>query len=389
MRHANGSHLMYCLNIHPGETLAEVKEAIAQQATRVKARFCPGEPMALGLRLSRMAATELVAAATDFKRFLEERDFYAVTINGFPYGQFHNARVKEDVYLPDWTSARRVAYTVDLASILAQVLPEGETGTISTVPCHYGKQLQPAAVDNLLVMADELAAIERRTGRQVMLALEPEPDCLLDSQASTVDFFEALFRRRPSARQYIGVCLDCCHAAVVFESPLEWLHAFGAHGIAVPKIQISASLRAQIHREGRDMLKPFIDEQYLHQTRVACHGETSRFADLPEALSDAPDGEWRVHFHVPVNWTGSLIGSTADTMSSEFFREVLSAGPMHLEVETYSFGVVPGDKPPLIDSITSELQWLDQKLRTCRLSDGQAGFEPEGVLVPAGEDRPR
>jgi len=90
-----------------------------------------------------------------------------------------------------------------------------------------------------------------------------------------------------------------------------------------------------------------------------------------------------------VNWTGGLIGSTADTMSSEFFREVLSAGPMHLEVETYSFGVVPGDKPPLIDSITSELQWLDQKLRTCRLSDGQAGFEPEGVLVPAGEDRPR
>jgi hypothetical protein len=376
MRHTNGNHLMYCLNIHPGETLGEVKEAVAQHATRVKARLCPSEPMALGLRLSRVATTELLPAVNDFQSFLHAHGFYVVSINGFPYGQFHGTRVKQSVYLPDWTSAPRVAYTVDLASILAQILPEGETGTISTVPCHYGKQLKSAAVDNLLSVADELARIERRTGRRIIVTLEPEPDCLLDSQASTVDFFEALFQRDSSARRYLGVCLDCCHAAVVFESPLEWLRAFEARGIVVPKIQISASLRVEIHDGSRDLLKPFVDEQYLHQTRVACRGQTLQFADLPQALCDAPDGEWRVHFHVPLTWKGDSIASTVEAMSSEFFREILSAGPRHLEVETYSFNVVPGDKLPLVDSITSELQWLARKLPIRQLVDGQIDFQP-------------
>jgi sugar phosphate isomerase/epimerase len=376
MRYANGNHLMYCLNIHPGETLSEVKEAIERHATRVQARICPSAPMALGLRLSRVAATELLPAVGDFRSFLRAHGFYVVSINGFPYGQFHGTRVKQDVYLPDWASAQRVAYTADLASILAQILPEGETGTISTVPCHYGKQLQPAAVDNLLSVADELANIERRTGRQILVTLEPEPDCLLDSQASTVDFFEALFQRCPSARQYLGVCLDCCHAAVAFESPVEWWRAFEAHGIAVPKIQISASLRVEIHPENRDLLRPFLDEQYLHQTRVACRGQTRRFADLPEAMAEAPDGEWRVHFHVPLHWSGGLTGSTVDTMSGEFFREVLSAGPRHLEAETYSFDVIPGDKPALVDSITSELRWLIERLRACQSSHEQIGSQP-------------
>jgi hypothetical protein len=366
MKLGNGNHLMYCLNIHPGESLEEVTSAIRQYATAVKAAVCPDEPFALGLRLSRLAAGELLPKVGDFRAFLADNGFYAVTINGFPYGQFHGRRVKEDVYLPDWSGPERTAYTLDLARILAGLLPEGEIGTISTVPCHYGKQVRPEAVDSLLSMADELSRIERETGKRIILALEPEPDCLLDSEDSTLDFFEMLFDRGACAKQYIGVCLDCCHAAVVFESPKRWFRQFSIAGIAVPKIQVSASLKIDVSQhttaQHPESLKPFCDDVYLHQTRVRAKGKPMQFPDLPDAIAQAPDGEWRVHFHVPLNWGAPPVQSTADLLEDCFLREVLSAGAKHLEVETYSFSVVPGPKPPLVDSIIAELQWLKHRL---------------------------
>jgi hypothetical protein len=357
---------MYCLNIHPGESLDEVTSAIRQYAVAVKAAVCPSGPFALGLRLSGLAAGELLLVAGDFKAFLDDNGFYAVTINGFPYGQFHGRRVKEDVYLPDWTCPERTTYTLDLARILARLVPEGELGTISTVPCHYGKQAKPEAMDNLLSMADELAIIEQETGRHVILTLEPEPDCLLDSAASTLDFFATLFDRSPRSQRYVGVCLDCCHAAVVFESPGQWFHQFSAAGIAVPKVQVSASLKIDVSRQAVPqnlaLLQSFCDTTYLHQTRVLTGGKITQFADLPDAVANAPDGQWRVHFHVPLNWDATPVHSTANLLERDFLHEVLSAGNEHIEVETYSFAVVPGPKPPLVDSIIAELNWLRRRL---------------------------
>jgi hypothetical protein len=49
-------------------------------------------------------------------------------------------------------------------------------------------------------------------------------------------------------------------------------------------------------------------------------------------------------------------------MEDVFFRDILLAGNKHLEVETYSFDLVPGDKPPLVLSIAQELRWLQQRL---------------------------
>lgn len=362
MRLGNGNHLMYCANFHLGGSLERVLAAISQYATAVKGGISPLRPLALGLRLSGFAARELLPATSTFRVFLNTQGFYVVSINGFSYGGLHEARIKEGAYLPDWTSARRVAYTLNLARILCDLLPEDEFGTISTVPCHYGKTERPGVMSNLLLVAGELARIETQTGRRIVLALEPEPDCLLDSRASTISFFENLFSHRSPARRYIGVCLDCCHAAVAFESPLEWLRAFRNCGIAVPKIQVSASLRVKVSRGQSDLLRPFLDDKYLHQTRVARRGRIQKFADLSEAVSRAPQGEWRIHFHVPLGWDGAPITSTSDMMEKDFFREALSTGNRHLEVDTCSFAGLPGDKPPPVESVISELQWLKRRL---------------------------
>jgi len=74
-----------------------------------------------------------------FKKWLEQNDCYIFTINGFPFGQFHGSRVKEQVYLPDWTSPERLAYTNLLFDLLAQLVPSGVAGSVSTLPGSFKK----------------------------------------------------------------------------------------------------------------------------------------------------------------------------------------------------------------------------------------------------------
>ena len=177
-------HLTYCLNLHPGEAWAENFAAIQTHVLAIRDRVAPGGPFGLGLRLGDRAARELAPATrlAELRDFLAAHGLYAFTVNGFPYGAFHGTAVKENVYRPDWRSAERLDYTVRLAEILAALLPEGVAGSISTVPVSYKDwmkseaDLRPA-VENLAECAHRLEELYRRTGKDIALALEPEPDC--------------------------------------------------------------------------------------------------------------------------------------------------------------------------------------------------------------------
>src|SRR5215203_6286996 len=108
----HGLHLAYCTNIHRGESWPETWDALKNYTLAVRACVCPDKPFAIGLRLSNQAARQLNDRSTllEFQRWLEANGCYIFTINGFPYGQFHGARVKEQVYLPDWRSQERLDY---------------------------------------------------------------------------------------------------------------------------------------------------------------------------------------------------------------------------------------------------------------------------------------
>lgn len=352
------NHVMYCLNIHPGEQLEHVIAAIQGPAAQVKAAFAPGRPFAVGLRISGTAAAELANKTREFRALLDNHGMYAVTINGFPYGQFHAARVKENVYLPDWASPERMIYTQQLAGILAALLPEGETGSISTVPLYYGKTAQPAAFNAIVTFADYLRILEARTGRRIVLALEPEPDCALDTLASTTEFFARLFATAPAAQRYIGVCLDCCHAAVEFESPLTWLNELSAAGIQVPKIQVSAALAGTLSAATRHKFSTFDEPVYLHQTRIRTANGMHRFSDVGNALNAGLTGDTRVHFHVPLGWQEGPLRATAGEIEDDFFRALATRSGMQVEVETYSYTVLPGGTTAITDAITADLTWL-------------------------------
>ena len=105
--------LSYCTNVHPGRSVAEVEKGLDEYTVPVRHRF--GAPLAAGLWLARPVADELAASPDALAKFaagLGRRGLTCHTLNAFPYGDFHSERVKENVYLPDWSQPERREVTV-------------------------------------------------------------------------------------------------------------------------------------------------------------------------------------------------------------------------------------------------------------------------------------
>jgi hypothetical protein len=362
--------LGYCTNIHPGEGWADVLGNLERHALAVKREVSPDVSFPLGLRLSAQAVRELDAAAiAGFRRWCEEQGCHVMTVNGFPYGAFHGTPVKAAVYQPDWRDPERVAYTKRLADVLAHWVPAGASTSISTVPVAFRDGYAPehwALVrTHLLEVLSHLARLHERGGPLIRLALEPEPHCVLERTVEVVSFFERM--HLPAAlNPYLGICLDCCHQAVQFEEPDACLDLLADAGITVAKVQVSSALRMRGQAIAR--LLEFDEPTYLHQAVLrTADGQLLRFADLPDLARwlarGEPAEECRVHFHVPIflSQLNDNIGTT------RFFLEEclprLEPG-IPLEVETYSFGVLP---PPLrldsvADSVVRELTWVKELL---------------------------
>jgi hypothetical protein len=388
-----GAHLTYCTNIHPGETWDEIRANLERYLPLVKERASPDAPFGVGLRLSAVAACSLSEPGplADFKAFLAAHGLYVFTINGFPYGPFHGTRVKDDVYRPDWRDPARLDYTNRLADLLAQLLPPGLDcpGSVSTVPGAFKAHATdpdavPLMVEQLLRHAAHLVSLERATGRSIVLALEPEPCCLLETVDETVRFFQRHLHSDAAAarlavlagldvaaaatalRRHLGVCLDLCHAAVEFEDPVACLQALGQAGISIAKVQVTAGLRIpRVTAAALDELRRYEDAVYLHQVVERTPAGLKRYADLVDARTASHwrdgDCEWRVHFHVPV----FLEGLEPFASTQAFVRDILAlqrqqAFATQLEVETYTWSVLPPQHRTahVEDAIARELAWV-------------------------------
>ncbi|NOY80500.1 MAG: metabolite traffic protein EboE [Kiritimatiellaeota bacterium] len=387
----NLKHLTYCLNIHAGETWPETFDAVRRFATAVRERVSPDAPFGLGLRLSARAAAvlERQQELAQFTEYLERNRLYVFTVNGFPYGRFHGAPVKERVYAPDWRTPERLEYSCRLGRILCGLLPDGVSGSISTVPGGYRARVRTGEDEarirlNLGRAAMTLARLSERTGRQVRLALEPEPDCLwertdeictvfapgaLERMADLLVEFDAVPREQADAalKAHLGVCFDTCHQATQFESVGPALAALERAGVPVAKVQVSASPAAARNTpEVRSCLAEFADSVYLHQVRARLSdGQLRAWPDLDRALEELPnlpeDCEVRTHVHIPLS-VGAYgpLGSTRRELDSGFFG-LLGRGPCpHIEIETYTFSVLPSSlrREGVVAAVASEFEWL-------------------------------
>ncbi len=395
LQHNPPLHLTYCLNIHPGESWAENLTALREKVVAVKQRVAPDQWFGAGLRVAHRAAEELTASAelrAEALDFFSANEIYPFSINGFPYGRFHAGPVKENVYAPDWRTPERLHYTLQLADLLAAWLPEGIDGSISTVPCSFKPWITStrdvqAMVENLAAAVAYLAALHEDTGREIHLGLEPEPDCYLETTAETIAFFkDVLFTSgvaevasilkcyRADAetllRRHLGVCFDTCHVALQYEDLVESLRAYQFEGIRISKIQLSAALQAQSNAASRDALRSFAEPVYLHQVKGRAKSDARySWSDLPAALDELPNcpdvEELRVHFHVPLFFTGAgPLQSTASSLTPDFFHELRGGICPHLEIETYTFDVLPPEVHPgdVVKSIAHEYSWVMDKI---------------------------
>ena len=358
--------ISYCANVHPGKSFDDVRDGLERYTAELRRRL--GCTQAVGLWMAASAVEEATAAAApvdDLAGWLREHDLLCYTMNAFPLGNFHARRVKQQVFLPDWTSEDRYDFTCRVARILTRLLPEGIEGSISTSPCAF-KALHPPGrgpdvyFERLIAAASYLADIHSRTGRLIRLAIEPEPGCVLETTSEVVEFFHALWAHvagRPeqdAVGEHLGVCYDVCHQSVEHESVTESLGELERAGIRIVKVHITCALELADPRdaEARQQLAQFVEERYLHQTFArAADGHLLRLADLTvEHASDPPEewleaGSWRVHFHVPVHRERLGLLHTTRSQLVEALRRVaqLDYAP-HLEIETYTWNILPTEQ---------------------------------------------
>jgi hypothetical protein len=389
-------HLGYCTNIHPGETWDDHFRHLREQVPAVKAAVSPNALLPLGLRLANQASITLTQPdrLAEFQAWLAETGCYVFTMNGFPYGDFHIDRVKDQVHAPDWTTGERTDYTIRLFRLLAQLLPAGETnGGVSTSPLSYRlwwptpearQETTQMATQNVLRVLTELILLRQTTGKILHLDVEPEPDGLLDNVADFVRWYTQTLR--PAARTYLAqqhglteaeadamlrdhiqLCYDVCHVAVAYEATEQVLASLAVAGIQVGKVQISSALQLNFEQNAEAKLNAiaaFNEPTYLHQVvaRLA-NGTLNHYADLPDALADFnadTHREWRVHFHVPLflEQYGQL-HSTQNSVIQVLERQRTQAFTNQLEVETYTWGVLPADvQVPISESISREMEWV-------------------------------
>lgn len=401
MRISSG-HLSYCTNIHAGESWREHFASLDFHFPKIKQFVSPHEAMGIGLRLSNSASIDLQDSETldSFKYWLKEQDAYVFTMNGFPFGDFHHAVVKDKVHAPDWTSQERVDYTLRLFKILADLLPSGIEGGISTSPLTYKhwfvnkeskREAEAKATAHIIQIAEQLYHYKVNHGIYMHLDIEPEPDGMLESGAEFIEWYETLLL--PMARsilskkliisyievdslikEHICLCYDICHFAIGYEKHAQVLAELNEKGIKIGKIQISAALKADL-AVNRDLNSNIFDafsiyneKTYLHQV-VARKLDDSliRFSDLSDALEDVHNQdviEWRAHFHVPVFAKDlGLLKSTQEDIIEVLNIQKNKPFSTHLEVETYTWEVLPDAlKIPIDKSIIRELNWVKNQL---------------------------
>ena len=355
--------LTYCTNIHPAESWVETFANVRRYVPEVKGEVSPTAPFPIGLRLSGRAASEIDREERErFQEWCAAAGCFVATINGFPFGTFHHVPIKEAVYLPDWRHPERLHYTRQLADLLSFWLPEGKRGSISTVPLGFKDNIGPdeerQAVRHIRQALEFLDRLAQKSGKEITLAIEPEPNCALETTPDVVRFFAQL-NLPASLRPFLAVCYDCCHQALQFETPAHSLKLLADNNIRIGHVQVSSALRL----EDPDIrqLERFREPCYLHQTVGRRQdGSLIRFPDLDLALVAGLDDveEWRVHFHVPV-----FVDQLTDCASTQpFLKEILPLfGPdIPLEVETYTWTVLPPDlqTATVIESIAREIEWV-------------------------------
>ena len=345
--------LAYCLNVHAAESFDDLLAGLRTVTLPLRDRLArPGEPFGVGMYFSAGLVTELTRSPelrARLKQLIQSEELDPFTLNAFPFGGFHAARVKQQVYSPVWGTGERLEFTLGVAALALDWLGPGRRISISTHAGGWGADLaQPGlaerALAGLAAARRGLHALAQRQGTQLTLGIEAEPRSNANGTAQAV----ALAKKAG-----IGLCLDACHSAVEFEEPEQALDL--ALSVApLAKLQYTNALALEApgkNPAGWRALLALDEPRYLHQVTARTAGGLQRWDDLDLVRDVDPDSldEVRCHFHVPVDREELGSGLKTTRGNAEQLLDLLLARParwgsdeLHVEIETYTWDLLPG-----------------------------------------------
>lgn len=301
LRHHSGRvvHLSHGTDLRPARSLPDVVEQLDAYATAVRADLVRAGLDADTLGVSPWLPPTLAAALaidvrarTRLRAELDARGLEVVTLSGVPYAEGGD----EGSPVPDWSSPDRLEYTLDLARILVDLLPDDAVrGAVTTIGLGrrdgWDEAKQKACSRVLGRLSGGLAEVAWQNGRAVRVGFQPAPGYVLDGSASAAAAFSRLDKER------LGVALDLTNVACTWEDPVAYLDRLAGAGIPVIKVQAGAALQAHQPATAAEALRSYVGEEHPHAVTTPDDGYVE---DLAEALRDFPPGPWRVQFAVPL-----------------------------------------------------------------------------------------
>ena len=391
----NTLQLGYSTNVHPGEDMKAVYRSLKDYTLPIRKRVFGTEPCGLELRLGIGSAKQLSSrkARLEFRDFLQDSGLVLFSVNAYPLSDFHARRVKETVYQPSWAQPQRASWTARIARIVDEVAPEGIKVSISTLGgCFRGHGHGPTVFRKLathyLKALEAFLEINDGGGRQMVLAVEPEPETTFETAADVISFFEdyllpAAFTRwkkrgtksriEADLRSVFTVNIDTCHLSVLFEDQVSNLRQLQKAGLELGKVHVTNAVALKnpfrsptAFRDLRNMNEP----RYFHQF-CGCDEDGQavwRGTDLDQLPAKLKRGthpdisEIRSHFHVPLYLKKYRhLHTTRDDTERALIEVIKQRSCSHLVFETYTWPILAGGKKrkqKLINGITREYRWL-------------------------------
>jgi hypothetical protein len=253
LKHPNGRivHLGYEIIPRPARRVAEV---VAQLDTYAAVRTMIGaDSLGVSLWLPPALAAALATGGrirTRLRAELDARRLQVVTLSGLSFDEETGSPFAEGGGEPEsgstsepqpgWDDPHRREYTLDLARVLVDLLPDetvrGAIGTIGLArQGHWDEETAKTGAGILRRLSGGLADIAWQTGRAVRVGFHTADGYVLDSPEETVAALTGLDKDR------LGVRLDLEHVTRTWDDPVGGLATVIDAGLSVIEVRLTAA----------------------------------------------------------------------------------------------------------------------------------------------------
>ncbi|MFO1435387.1 MAG: hypothetical protein U1F34_03100 [Gammaproteobacteria bacterium] len=385
---ANQSPIAISLHAPAARDWSELFAALTERLPTLRRALGHADAVAISLQIPALAAFELYdpAILAQLRSLLEDNNFQVYSLDGRHFGE--RGAPSDDRWgacFPDWRDMRRMAYTNVLADILAELLPDDASGSISTVAIGNRKAVAaedlPGAARNVLRFAAYLSSLRNSTGKTISLALQPAPCCVLETTSEVVRFFRdylysaianahfssaagvAASEAEALLREHLGVCLDSSYMSCMYDTPAAGIQELLGARIPINKMVLANALITNDAALTRLLPgnRALADCAVTHRA----DGTLECFTDMQSAFGGLVDAavarhEWRIACHAPLSQAAVEPFATSQAATRELI-DAQASKPCAALLEVNVDSLTDGRELP-VARVVREFLWVHEAL---------------------------